>query len=129
MPDACNFIKKGTLAQVFSCEFNEISKNTFLHRTPLVVASINTFKSNLKFSFECDRNSTNFLDPNVKLNNGGLTTSIYKKPTDRHQYLHNGSSHPAHIKRSTVYSKTLRASPLYSFKEDFADHSQKKTLK
>ena len=27
------------LAQVFSCEFCEISKNTFLHRTPLVAAS------------------------------------------------------------------------------------------
>ena len=26
---ACNFIKKETLAQVFSCEFYEISKNTF----------------------------------------------------------------------------------------------------
>ena len=26
---ACNFIKKETLAQVFSCEFCEISKNTF----------------------------------------------------------------------------------------------------
>ena len=25
----CNFIKKYTLAQVFSCEFYEISKNTF----------------------------------------------------------------------------------------------------
>ena len=25
----CNFIKKETLAQVFSCEFWEISKNTF----------------------------------------------------------------------------------------------------
>ena len=25
---ACNFIKKETLAQVFSCEFYEISKNT-----------------------------------------------------------------------------------------------------
>ena len=25
----CNFIKKETLAQVFSCEFCEISKNTF----------------------------------------------------------------------------------------------------
>ena len=30
---ACNFIKKETLTQVFSCEFWEISKNTFLHRT------------------------------------------------------------------------------------------------
>ena len=33
-PEACNFIKKETLAQVFSCEFCEISKNTF-YRTPL----------------------------------------------------------------------------------------------
>ena len=37
--EACNFIKKEALAQVFSCEFCEISKNTFLHRTPLVAAS------------------------------------------------------------------------------------------
>ena len=36
---ACNFIKKETLAQVFSCEFCEISKNTFFYRTPLVTAS------------------------------------------------------------------------------------------
>ena len=28
-----------TLTQVFSCEFCEISKNTFFHRTPLVAAS------------------------------------------------------------------------------------------
>ena len=35
---AYNFIKKETLAQVFSCEFREISKSTFLHRTPLVAA-------------------------------------------------------------------------------------------
>ena len=34
-----NFIKKETLAQVFSCESFEISKNTFLHRTPSVAAS------------------------------------------------------------------------------------------
>ena len=27
--EACNFIKKETLAQVFSCEFCDISKNTF----------------------------------------------------------------------------------------------------
>ena len=35
----CNFVKQETLAQVFSCEFCEISKNTFFHRTPLVAAS------------------------------------------------------------------------------------------
>ena len=37
----CNFIKKESLAQVFSCEFCKISKNTFSYRTPLVAASIN----------------------------------------------------------------------------------------
>ena len=36
---ACNFIKKETLAQAFSCEFYEISKNTFFYRTPLLAAS------------------------------------------------------------------------------------------
>ena len=29
-PEACNFIKKEALAQVFFCEFCEISKNTYL---------------------------------------------------------------------------------------------------
>ena len=33
---ACNFIEKETLAEVFSCEFCKISKNTFFHRTPLM---------------------------------------------------------------------------------------------
>ena len=30
---ACNFILKKTLAKVFSCEFSEMSKNTFSYRT------------------------------------------------------------------------------------------------
>ena len=36
---ACKFFQKEALAQVFSCEFCEISKNTFFYRTPLVAAS------------------------------------------------------------------------------------------
>ena len=40
MPEAYKFIKKETLAQVFSCKFREISKNTFFHKTPLVAASM-----------------------------------------------------------------------------------------
>ena len=39
-PEAYNFIKKETLAQVFSCEFCEIFKNTFSYRTPPVAAYI-----------------------------------------------------------------------------------------
>ena len=33
------FFKKEALAQVFSCEFSGISKNTFSYRTPPVAAS------------------------------------------------------------------------------------------
>ena len=35
-----SFVKKETLAQVFSCEFCEIPKNTFSYRIPPVAASI-----------------------------------------------------------------------------------------
>ena len=50
---ACNFIKKETLAQVFSFEFYEIFKNTFFYRTPLVAASEDhkEFKYNFQVSF------------------------------------------------------------------------------
>ena len=44
VPQACNFIKKETLAHVFSCKFCQISKNIFLHRAPLVAASGNVAK-------------------------------------------------------------------------------------
>ena len=37
---ACNLIKKETLAQVFACEFCEISKNTFLTEHPWATASL-----------------------------------------------------------------------------------------
>ena len=37
---ACGFIKKEALVQVLSCEFCEISKNTFFYRTPSVAAPV-----------------------------------------------------------------------------------------
>ena len=40
MPKACNFIKKETPAQVFSCEFCEIFKNTYFYKTSPVAACI-----------------------------------------------------------------------------------------
>ena len=49
-PQACNFTETETLAQVFSCEFCEISKNTFFHRAPLVAASEKLRGLNTKYS-------------------------------------------------------------------------------
>ena len=39
-PQACNFINQETLAQVFSCEFCKIFKNTFFTEYPQTTASI-----------------------------------------------------------------------------------------
>ena len=47
----CNFIKKETLALVFSCEFFEISKNTFSYRTPPVAASSLPYLSFIMFIY------------------------------------------------------------------------------
>ena len=65
--EAWNFIKKETLAQVFTCEFSEISKNTFfteqfrwlllyhtssMVRTVLINFLLETFTSVINFSLK-----------------------------------------------------------------------------
>ena len=41
--EACNFIKKETLTQVFSCEFCKTFKNTnFFHGTPTLAGSVSS---------------------------------------------------------------------------------------
>ena len=49
MPQACNFIKKETLEQVFSCEFCEIPRNIFFTEHLWTFASAYT---RVYFSFE-----------------------------------------------------------------------------
>ena len=54
MPEACNFIKKEALAQVFSCEVCEVSKNTFFYRPLPAAASVVSVKLQMFFSHgEC----------------------------------------------------------------------------
>ena len=51
-----------------------------------------------------------------------LTTDLYVKPADTHQYLDYTSSHPEHTKntkKSVVYSQTLRFRRICSFETDF----------
>ena len=82
----------------------------------------NNFNPNIKFTYEFSEASINFLDLNAKLSDGKLQTSLYVKPTDRHQYLHFQSSHPKHTKRSIVYSQTLRVSRSCSQEEDYKNY-------
>ena len=47
--------KKSTLAQVFSCEFCEISRNTFSYRAPPVAASVYLRKRNIVSLIYCNK--------------------------------------------------------------------------
>ena len=59
---------------------------------------------NLKFTYESSKKKVAFLDLNVSLENGCITTDLYTKSTDCHQYLHCSSVHPDHLKNSIIYS-------------------------
>ena len=50
----------------------------------------------------------NFLDISVLLNNGILSTDLYTKPTDKHQYLFQTSCHPHACKKGITFGQVLR---------------------
>ena len=62
----------------------------------------------IQFEQTISKNSIPFLDVFVILENGKLTTDLYSKPTDKHQYLYSTSCHPKHTKTSLPYCLDLR---------------------
>ena len=58
----------------------------------------------------------------MSLSGNKLSTDLYIKPTDRHQYLHYTSTHPEYTKKSVVYSQALRLSRISSEEKDFKKH-------
>ena len=64
---------------------------------------LNSFDSNIKFTYEYSN-----IDLKVGIVESKLITSLFVKPTDRHQYLHFSPGHPEHTKRAIIYSQTLR---------------------
>ena len=70
---------------------------------------INSFNPSVQFTCDYSSTSVNFLDVSISVNeDGSLTTDLYTKPTDTHQYLRANSCHPNHTKRSIPYSQSLR---------------------
>ena len=94
-------------------------------RSACFFEDLNNFHPNIKFSHEVNKESIHFLDRNIRLSDGNISTDFYVKPTDRHQFLHYTSSHPDHTKRSIVFSQALRVSRTCSEKSDFLKHLEK----
>ena len=67
-----------------------------------------SFHRTIKFTSEYSTTETNFLDVVIRKEENGLTTDLFVKPTDKHQYVHLANCHPRHCKTSIAYSQALR---------------------
>ena len=59
-------------------------------------SSHRNMKSSINFETHVSKDQVNFLDVQVSLHNGKLTTNMFSKPTDAHLYLNAKSCHPVH---------------------------------
>ena len=68
-----------------------------------------TFPPNTPHDCFCHTSrSLPFLDTLVSIKDGQLETDLYRKPTDRCQYLLPSSCHPSHVTKNIPYSLALR---------------------
>ena len=69
---------------------------------------------------ECDfdKKSTTFLDTTLTIKNEKIKTDLYRKETDKVQYLLPSSCHPSHIFKSVPYSLALWLVRICSDRED-----------
>ena len=74
-----------------------------------LIEFLNTKHTSVKFDFKYSRQQREFLDTLVYVdNNNKLQTTLYKKPTDRQNYLYSKSEHSYSLKKSIAYSHALR---------------------
>ena len=77
---------------------------------------------NLKFAYEKSKERINFLDVVIKIKGGRIIIDLYCKPTDGRHYLHYDSCNADHIKRSIIFSRTLRLKSICPEKNDLNVH-------
>ena len=81
---------------------------------------MNSLHSTIKFTHEFSKCHISFLDVTVSLdNNNKISTDLFLKSTDTHQYLLHTSCHPRHIKKSLPFSLALRIRHICSTTKKF----------
>ena len=68
----------------------------------------NSFHSTIQFTAEVSNDKHVFLDTQSRLDEDRISTDLYTKPTDTHQYLLPTSCHPKHCCKNIPYSLALR---------------------
>ena len=83
---------------------------------------LNSSHETIKFTSEQSRDRISFLDVQVSVGEGGvLSTDLFCKPADTHQYLHKKSCHPWHTKKAIPYGQALRFRRIYSEDRQFQE--------
>lgn len=88
------------------------------------IDAFNSAHPSISFSSDHSPSTINFLDVNVTVSEGKLITKLYRKPTDKQQYLNFQSSHVKHCKTGIPYSQAHRFRRICSEKEDFNSNCQ-----
>ena len=90
---------------------------------------LNQCVPSIKFETDISNTEVHFLDVTVSLANdtGEISTSLYTKPTDAHNYLSFYSCHPKNCKSSIPYSQFLRLRRICSDTDDFTHHAREMT--
>ena len=85
---------------------------------------VQNFHPAVKFTYKISEQSVAFLDMDISLKQGKLTTSIYYKATDSSSYLDYRSSHNPSTKNSIPSSRFLRLRRLCSDDTDFEEKAE-----
>ena len=90
---------------------------------------LNQCVPSIKFETDISDTQVHFLDVTVRLDNDNhlITTSLYTKPTDAHNYLSFKSCHPRNCKSAIPYSQFLRIRRICSDTDDFVFHARQMT--
>ena len=73
------------------------------------ISELNDKHGSIKFDFEMSKRQIPFLDTIVYLDERNhIQTKLYRKQTDRQNYLHRASEHPEPLKNKLAYSQALR---------------------
>ena len=74
----------------------------------------NSTHLSIKFTHEVSKTKMSFLDTTTTVKKGNMTTDLYSKPTDKHQYLSPSSCHPKHCFKSIPFSQAIRVKRICS---------------
>ena len=79
----------------------------------------NEIHPNIKLELRYSKQTIEFLDVQISIENGHFKTDLFTKETDRHLYLHKSSNHPWKTKEAIPYGLGLRLKRICSTEESY----------